>query len=122
MRVKQNILIVDDNAQLNDMLKTILETENFKIKQAFNGKEAFKIAISEDVDLVIMDLMMPQMNGESAIKAIYHVNPKVKFIVISGNMGSISKESLSKYNIVGFFDKPFHIPQVIETIKMALNQ
>jgi len=121
VKSKQNILIVDDNTQLNEMLKTILEAENFKIKQAFNGKEAFKLAISEDIDLVIMDLMMPQMNGESAIKAIYHANPKIKFIVISGNMGVISKEKLSHYNIIGFFDKPFHIPEVVDTIKLALT-
>ncbi len=121
MKSSQNVLIVDDNTQLNAMLKTILESENFNIKQAYNGREAFKVAISEDVDLVIMDLMMPQMNGESAIKAIYHANPKIKFIVISGNMGSISKDNLSKYNIVAFFDKPFHIPQVIDTVKNALS-
>ncbi|MFN3412069.1 MAG: response regulator [Exilispira sp.] len=121
MRSKQNILIVDDNTQLNEMLKTILESENYLIKQAFDGRQAFKIAISEDVDLIIMDLMMPKMNGVSAIKAIYHVNPKIKFIVISGNMGFISKEELSNYNIVAFFDKPFHIPEVIETIKNTLN-
>lgn len=121
MKTRQNILIVDDNNQLNEMLKTILESENFNIKQAFNGKEAFKIAISNDIDLIIMDLMMPQMNGESAIKAIYHVNPKIKFIVISGNMAVISKESLQNYNIVAFFNKPFHIPEIIETVKTALN-
>ena len=121
MKSRQNVLIVDDNTQLNEMLKTILEAENLKIKQAHNGKEAFKIAISEDIDLVIMDLMMPQMNGESSIKAIYHANPKIKFIVISGNMGVISKEQLKSYNIVAFFDKPFHIPEVIDTIKSALN-
>jgi DNA-binding NtrC family response regulator len=121
LKSKQNILIVDDNTQLNEMLKTILESENFKIKQAYNGKEAFKIAISEDIDLIIMDLMMPQMNGESSIKAIYHANPKIKFIVISGNMGCISKEKLSGYNVVAFFDKPFHIPEIIEIIKEALT-
>jgi len=121
VKSRQNVLIVDDNTRLNEMLKTILEAENLKIKQAYNGKEAFKIAISEDIDLVIMDLMMPQMNGESSIKAIYHANPKIKFIVISGNMGVISKEQLKSYNIVAFFDKPFHIPEVIDTIKSALN-
>jgi DNA-binding response OmpR family regulator len=121
VKSKQNILIVDDNTQLNEMLKTILESENFKIRQAYNGKDAFKIAISEDIDLVIMDLMMPQMNGESSIKAIFHANPKTKFIVISGNMGCISKEKLSDYNVVAFFDKPFHIPEIIDTIKLALT-
>ncbi|HPC39108.1 MAG TPA: response regulator [Exilispira sp.] len=121
MKSKQNILIVDDNTQLNEMLKIILESENFIIKQAYNGKEAFKISISEDIDLVIMDLMMPQMNGESAIKAIYHANPKTKFIIISGNMGLISKDTLRKYNVIGFFDKPFHIPEIIDTIKLALS-
>ncbi|MEJ5273114.1 MAG: response regulator [Spirochaetota bacterium] len=121
MKSKQNILIVDDNTQLNEMLKIILESENFIIKQAYNGKEAFKISISEDIDLVIMDLMMPQMNGESAIKAIYHANPKTKFIIISGNMGLISKDKLRKYNVIGFFDKPFHIPEIIDTIKLALS-
>lgn len=121
MKSRQNILIVDDNTQLNEMLKIILESENFIIKQAYNGKEAFKISISEDIDLVIMDLMMPQMNGESSIKAIYHANPKTKFIIISGNMGLISKDKLRKYNVIGFFDKPFHIPEIIDTIKLALS-
>lgn len=121
MKSRQNILIVDDNTQLNEMLKIILESENFIIKQAYNGKEAFKISISEDIDLVITDLMMPQMNGESAIKAIYHANPKTKFIIISGNMGLISKDKLRKYNVIGFFDKPFHIPEIIDTIKLALS-
>lgn len=120
MYAKQNILIVDDNSQLNTMLKTILESENFRIFQAYNGREAFKLAMKENIDLIIMDLLMPQMNGDAAIEAIYLVNPKIKYIVISGNMNWIDKEKLKKLNVVEFFDKPFDIPVLIESIKKVL--
>ncbi len=121
MRAKQSILIVDDNIQLNEMMKTILESENYIVKQAFNGKEAIEKALSEDIDIVIMDIMMPKMNGESAIKAIYYVNPKIKFIIISGNMAVINQEEIKKYNVVACYDKPFHIPDVLNTIKKFMK-
>ncbi len=66
---KQTILVVEDEKALNDAYATILKKEGFKVLSAFDGEEAMSIAESNHIDLILLDLRMPKVNGIEFLKA-----------------------------------------------------
>lgn len=66
---KQTILVVEDEQVLNDAYVTILKQEGFKVLSAFDGEEALTVAESNHIDLILLDLRMPKVNGIEFLKA-----------------------------------------------------
>lgn len=79
------ILIVEDDVTLNEAYKTILETANYTVHTAFNGKEALEVAAKHVPDLIFLDLRMPVMDGIGFLKAYEPIknNPNAHIIVFS---------------------------------------
>lgn len=71
---KTKILLVDDDIELVGMLKDYLLAEGFDVGLAFNGREGVQAALAGDFDLIVLDVMMPLMNGVEALKAIRSVS------------------------------------------------
>ena len=63
-----NILVVDDEKLIRDVIKEYLKLENYEVYEAENGIEAINIATNKNIDLIIMDIMMPKMDGYTACK------------------------------------------------------
>ncbi len=78
------ILVVDDNDDIRQMLRLLLEQEGHEIREAANGKLALKLLAQEAVDLIVTDIIMPEMEGIDLIMAIRSVKPDAKIIAISG--------------------------------------
>lgn len=66
---KKTILIVEDEQPLNDAYSTILKKEGFSVLSAFDGEEALSIAETNKIDLILLDLRMPKVNGIEFLKA-----------------------------------------------------
>lgn len=82
---KYNILIVEDHALTRFGLKTAFETASCKISEAENAKKAFKILDKESIDVVIMDLGLPDINGIDATKTIKEKHPSIKVVILSSH-------------------------------------
>ena len=78
------ILVVDDNDQMRKMLRLILETARHEVSEAANGKMALHLQKTMPADLVITDIIMPEMDGIELISKIRKITPRVKIIAISG--------------------------------------
>ena len=83
MNKDYKILLVDDEPDILEIISYSLESEGYSVCKANNGLQAIEVAEKEIPDLIIMDLMMPKMNGVEAIKAIMPSNPNSKIIVCS---------------------------------------
>ncbi len=111
------ILIVDDNNDFNDLMFEALSIyDKYDIDQAFDGQEAFKMAIKKDYDLILMDLHMPKMTGQECIQALYQANPKQKYFIISGNIDDDVIEDLTQYGAIEFISKPINFASVSKKI------
>lgn len=66
---KKTVLVVEDEKVLNDAYMTILKQEGFHVLSAYDGEEALEVARKHDVDLILLDLRMPKMNGIDFLKA-----------------------------------------------------
>ncbi|MFY7652881.1 MAG: response regulator [Chitinophagaceae bacterium] len=120
------LLLVEDNA-VNRMIGTaLLQKWGFKVLHAENGEEAVKKVIAEKVDVVLMDIHMPYMDGMEATEAIRNMeNPEKKNLPIIALTAS-SLESDTESYLAGGMDscviKPFKDTVLIGAIKEALNK
>jgi len=116
MSEKLNILIVDDDTYSLILLKEYLNSLNAKIYSATNGKEAVEICKNQPIDLVLTDILMPEMNGIDAVKFIRKNNEEIKIIV---QTASVSKEKTDEIISAGadaYILKPYSETELLYVI------
>lgn len=84
-KIQPTILVVEDDAALNDAYKTILSSAGYEVRAVFNGKEALAATKAQEPDIIFLDLRMPVMDGIEFLKAYQPASkhPHVKIIVFS---------------------------------------
>lgn len=118
------ILIVDDEESIRNLLKDALSGLGYSVKEASNGKEAIEIFnLNKDrIDLIILDLIMPEMGGEETLLGLRELKPDVKVIIATGfGVTESLQHTLRQKGVSGFINKPFNIAEISEAIKTALR-
>ncbi|MCP4603599.1 MAG: response regulator [Proteobacteria bacterium] len=115
------ILLVDDENLLLKSTRRLLEKMGYLVFLAENGREAFEIYREQQdrIDLVILDMIMPEMDGPETFKLIRELNPKAKIIISSGYSKDEKVEVLLGEGAVNFLHKPFDINDLSEKLKEA---
>lgn len=80
----KRILVIDDDVQMREMLRQMLEREGYNVRDASDGKVAMRLFAEEPADLVITDIIMPEKEGIEVIREFRRDFPEVKIIAISG--------------------------------------
>jgi len=117
------ILIADDKADIIESLSLILkEGGGFETDSARDGLEAVKKVKNDFYDLLMLDIMMPKLNGYEVLQQVRNIFPTMPVIFITGH-GDIKKiaESISEYNLTALIEKPFTPQQVMEIVNAALK-
>ena len=122
MNHKANILLVDDEEPVAELISSALSGQGYKVSVAFNGEDGIEKIKGEKFDLVIMDIMMPGMDGITALGEMKKVDPEVEVIMATGHgtMGT-AIQSMRK----GAFDylhKPFQIKELFAVVEKALEK
>ncbi|HSU56942.1 MAG TPA: response regulator [Candidatus Dormibacteraeota bacterium] len=115
--IKTNVLIVDDDAELIEILPRIFDAEHFNVHTARNGFEALEQMRREPADIVLLDLIMPGFNGSSTLKAIRQDWPSVPVIIHTAlSDGEVMKDALvcSPFTLLA---KPSSPTQILETVR-----
>jgi DNA-binding NtrC family response regulator len=86
------ILIAEDDPQVRGMLRTTLERAGHEVREAGDGREALRVCAEGPVDIVVTDLIMPEMEGIATIRALRQAHPGMKIIAMSGG-GYIGPQS-----------------------------
>lgn len=104
------ILIVDDSNFVRSLVGKTLEINFpiFVLLMASNGLEGYDLYRAEKPDLIVMDLLMPEMNGWELLKLIREEDPSVKIIVLSADVQKATREEIEKFGITAFIPKPFN--------------
>jgi len=121
---RQKILLVDDEDVVRDLIKGVLTDEPTDILEAADGTEALNIFREQyaDIDLVILDMIMPGIKGDEVLREMRNIRKDVKVIISSGYMSEEQRDSLKKYKVDGFLDKPFRDKDVIHKIIEVLSR
>jgi len=118
----KRILIVEDDEDINNLLKKILEKTNYLITQTFSGTEAdLQINIATP-DLILLDLMLPGKNGEDLILDIRNKNVDIPIIVISAKTSLESKVTAIKTGADDYITKPFEPEEVLVRVQAVLRR
>lgn len=115
------VLIVDDEILIRNVIKEYLKIENFKYDEASDGQEAINLATTNNYDCIIMDIMMPNLDGYSAIKQIKEVSD-AKIIVLSARTEEFDKLSGFDLGIDDYVTKPFSPKELIARIKAVCKR
>ena len=116
-----NILVVDDEVLIRDVIKEYLSIEGFNILEASDGKEGINVAINNDIDLIIMDIMMPNMDGYSSIKEIYKTK-RIPVIMLSARSQEYDKLLGFDLGIDDYVTKPFSPKELVARVKAVLKR
>ncbi len=122
--MKKKIMIVDDEEDLIELVKAILERAGFEVIGVSSGQECLDKLKGIKPDLILMDMMMPNMTGLETTKEI-RKNPKTKglkvvFLTVA-RLSEVGKKDLEKLNVLDYITKPFDNDDLIERVKKALK-
>jgi len=115
------IFIVEDSHEISDMLASYLEDNNFRIIRAFDGSTARGMLKTEKYDLVLMDLMLPNVSGESLIKGLREYS-KVPVIVLSAKSMVETRIEMIRIGADDYIIKPFNLDEVLVRIEAVLRR
>ncbi|NOU19538.1 MAG: sigma-54-dependent Fis family transcriptional regulator [Bacteroidales bacterium] len=104
-----NILVLDDERVFRDEIKEFLETDKFVVHLAGKPSEAFEILKQSEIDIIILDLKLPEMDGLTFLQKVKELYPDVEVIMITGHGDMDAVIQAMRYGAVEFFPKPFRL-------------
>jgi CheY-like chemotaxis protein len=116
------ILIIDDETAIAELIKTTLETYNYRSISSHNGQEAIELyrQRSSEIHIALVDMMMPGIDGYTTANTLHQINPDLKIIAMSGLNSS---EAVARTTTVGchdFLAKPFTTEELLQTLDRTL--
>jgi len=120
--IKEKILIIDDEASICSSLKGILEDEGFLVKTAESGEQGLELLKSQNVDLVLLDIWLPNMSGIEVLKKIKAMEESPQVVMISGHGTIETAVTATKLGAHDFLEKPLSLEKVVLTVRNALRQ
>lgn len=115
------ILVVEDEKNISDVIKAYLEKENYKIITAFDGEQAIEIFKSNNVDLVILDLMIPKISGEKVCSTIRNIS-NVPIIMLTAKSDEESKIQGLTIGADDYVVKPFSPRELVTRVKALMRR
>ena len=122
MAETKTILIVDDDTELSDGLRIMLERQGFRVLQARNGQEGKSVIYAQRPDLVILDMMMPRMGGYPVLEHFRDKPDAPPIIMITANEGSRHKAYAEYLGVVEYIRKPFAMEKLMEAVQKGLSR
>ena len=115
------ILIVDDNAYTRQMLTAILVPEGHEVVGADDGTQLIELYETNKPDLVMLDVVMPDVDGITAAKELLAAHPEAKIIIESAQQASALQKEAEDMGIIGYVPKPFDVETITAVLKEALK-
>ncbi len=116
------ILIVDDETRMRDSLKVLLSNEGYNIQTGCNGREAIECLNKDSYDIVLLDMIMPDMNGHQVMDFIKGQHPDTMVIIMTGHASIEAAVESLKRGAHDYLRKPFDFEQLLARVKNAIDQ
>ena len=115
------ILVVDDEIKIREIIKEYAEFEGYEVAQAEDGMQAVEMVKNQDFDIIIMDVMMPKLDGYSACKEIRKIK-KIPVIMLSARGEEYDKLFGFEIGVDDYVVKPFSPKELMARIRAVLNR
>jgi two-component system nitrogen regulation response regulator NtrX len=120
--MSKRILIVDDEESIRSSLERLLSYEKYKALTAADGAAALDLAASERIDIVLLDIKMPGMDGLEVLGKLKELRPDLPVIIISGHGTIATAVDATKLGAFDFLEKPIDMERLLLTVRNGINQ
>lgn len=118
----KSALLVEDSAEVREIIREILLSENYRVKSVSDGIKAWEMVNSQSFDLVVSDLGLPGMNGDELLRNMRRKEIATPVILTAGvemNLSAEDKDRLSNFRVV---NKPFELNELKKTISELISE
>lgn len=116
------ILVVDDEPEMVQFLQRALESEGHEVETALDGADGLRQAVTSSPDLVILDLLMPGIEGRAVLSGLLAVNPEARVLVLSAEVGVRARVEVLEAGAIDFVSKPFATRELLARVRRRLKQ
>ncbi len=117
------ILVVDDHADIRDLLSAILEHDGYCVDSARDGESAWRVLRGNEYNLLVTDYIMPRMSGLALVRQMRVASMALPGVMVSGNLDALDTEKLARdpwSRVDAFVRKPFSIRELLRAVHSAL--
>lgn len=118
----KKVLVVDDEYNLREMISSYLQNEGFETLEAANGNSAVQTIKNDQIDIVLLDIMMPEMDGYEALKEIRSIQKKLPVIMLTAKTDEIDKIVGLEMGADDYITKPFSLRELSARMKAVLRR
>jgi len=119
--MSETILLVEDDSSISEMVANHLRTEGYRLVTAFDGEEAHRLIRNNEFDLIILDLMLPQLNGMDLLQQVRQKS-WVPVIIVSAKNGDVDKALGLGFGADDYIAKPFSLIELSARVKAAIRR
>ena len=115
------ILLIEDDQELNELLSEFLVLENFEVDQAFDGEQGLNMALTGNYDALVLDIMMPKMNGLDLLKQ-FRINHKTPVLMLTARSDEVDRIVGFEMGADDYLPKPCNPREIIARIRAILRR
>lgn len=119
---KRRVLIVEDDASIAIGLRINLESEGYRVTTADDGERGLMLARKDTPDLIILDVMLPKLNGFEVLDTLRREGHKMPIIVLSAKSGEMDKVTGLELGAEDYITKPFSLAELLARVRAALRR
>ncbi|MFC4802850.1 response regulator transcription factor [Neobacillus sp. GCM10023253] len=119
--METHILVIEDEAQIARVLKMELEYEGYEVTVEHNGKAGLETALQIDVDLILLDVMLPELSGMEVLRRFRRENTVTPVILLTARNSTFDKVSGLDHGANDYVTKPFEIEELLARIRACLR-
>lgn len=119
---KYSILLVEDEENLQEALKLNLELEGYEVTSSYDGAEALRFVQKEYFDLIILDVMLPELDGIAVVETIRLNNTEIPILILSARNSSADRVLGLKKGADDYLTKPFNLEELLLRVKKLLKK
>jgi DNA-binding response OmpR family regulator len=116
------LMIVDDELEICDFVRSFFSERDFEVYTAHNGEEALNIADAKHPDIILLDLKMPGLDGMSTLKEMRRRKKGVKVIMVTAVEDAEKAEEARRYGVIEYITKPLSLEQLEQTVFAAAGR
>jgi len=122
--MQKKILIVDDDKEICETIERVLAEEGYKVFKAYNGKEALEKVIEKMPDLIILDILMPKLNGYAVCRKLRQndVTKNIPVLMVTGVSSNAGKMEGYNTGADDYITKPFNNEELLARIETLLKR